>query len=367
LKESLLAGELAAVEEARDAIKRRGWREGFRFGTFLRQFDYPKPKPGKARHLLGLMNYATLCFHWSRFEPRPREKEWSKLDQVADWAMDQGIDLKGHPLLYMNSLGLPEWVRTIDFKDPNTFKPLVREFASDIVEHWQDSIFLYDVINEAHDWANVFGYSQEQLIDLTRFMCDITWNANRQAIRLVNSVFEWGQYVAFDATCGSLGRGETSSRPLMSVYDYLQRCIAEGIEFEAIGLQVSNPTQDMFEIGLMLERYARLGKPIHITELGIPSQPIPACIPRGYEVPGYHRFRGYDWHGPWTEELQADYLERFYTLCYSKQFVTAVTVSRFVDNEPAGTSFFTGLLRSDCTAKPAYYRLKSLIDGWKSV
>jgi len=256
---------------------------------------------------------------------------------------------------------MPDWVRKIDYSDAETFKPLVRDRAHEIVEHYKGTVDMFDVINEAHDWSNIFDYDQEQLIDLTRFMCNITREANPEAIRVVNTLFEWGQYVAIDATLRRVYEEtatpyRTSSRPLMSGYEYLERCIKANIDFEVVGLQFHEPTQDMFEINLLLERFARLGKTIHITELGIPSSP--RYIKRG--MPGW--WRCYYWHGPWTEELQADAIEQFYTLCYSKPYITAVTSWSLDDSGPGN---YSGFLKSDLTPKESYQRLKNLVEEWR--
>lgn len=62
-------------------------------------------------------------------------------------------------------------------------------------------------------------------------------------------------------------------------------------------MQFYYPDQDMFEINRMLDRFGQLGKPIHITELGVSSATTrdeeailripPACGMR----PGLRRFR----------------------------------------------------------------------------
>ena len=64
--------------------------------------------------------------------------------------------------------------------------------------------------------------------------------------------------------------------------------------------------------------YAIAGKPIHITELGLPSAQE--------DEPNQHNQRAtFPWHGDaWTETMQADWIEQFYTLCYAHPAVRAV-------------------------------------------
>jgi hypothetical protein len=65
------------------------------------------------------------------------------------------------------------------------------------------------------------------------------------------------------------------------------------------------------------------------------------------------------WHRPWDPEIQADWVEQFYTIAASKPQVGAVTWWNLSDRRtfwPHG-----GLLDSANQPKPAYHRLLRLI------
>jgi GH35 family endo-1,4-beta-xylanase len=360
LRESLWAGEMVVLEKARQDIAKMGWREGFLFGSSLRE----RPAPRKDQLYTQLLNYATVMLHWARFEPRQGEKAWDRKDDLVSWLGDNHITAKGHPLLWLHPLGMPDWLQRTA---PNykMLKLLVRGFAYDLVERYRETIHIWDVINEAHDWNNLFGYDREQLLELTHLMCETTREVNSDAIRVVNSIFHWGQYVAAD-TYQSGVHIEKSSRPLMTPYRHLKHCVEADIGFEVVGLELYNPPQDMFEINAMLERFARFGKPIHVTEIGVPSAAVPleldprAAVRERDEY--WRRFRN-EWHGPWNEEKQAEWVEQFHTLCYSKPYVTAVTNWEF-DDLKGGLVHHSGFLRSDLTPKRSYRTLKGLIRSW---
>jgi GH35 family endo-1,4-beta-xylanase len=113
----------------------------------------------------------------------------------------------------------------------------------------------------------------------------------------------------------------------------------------------------MFEINRQLDRYSKLGKPIHITELGVSSATT-------RDEKSYLKAPEGLWHAPWSEKVQADWVEQFYTLCYSKPYIQAITWWDFADRGnfwPHG-----GLLQADMTPKEAYHRLANLIKEWKS-
>jgi endo-1,4-beta-xylanase len=389
LREGLWAGEVAVLEKARSDIARRAPREGFLFGGGNL---VARPASRRKRELFtGLFNLASVVLHWRIFEPRRGEKAWARVDDLVDWLNENRITAKGHPLLWPSGTASPEWVLKDTYqRNYEAYTEVVLDRVYDIVKHYQGTLDMYDVANEAHDCANVYGYSPEQLVELTGLACDVAREANAEVIRVINTYLEWGQYVAIDSYHSLEGLCK-SARPLMSVSKYLEKCVEASIGFEAIGLQVHNPVHDMFEISLMFDRYARFGKPIHITELGVPSAPIAAealggdtnvgdyaAVARaGVNLWGHPHY----WHEPYNEDVQADWYEQFYTLCYSKPYITAVTnwlwedcgtsmglmtlMARARGERPRGWPPHTGFVKSDLTPKQSYYRIKKLIESWR--
>ena len=70
----------------------------------------------------------------------------------------------------------------------------------------------------------------------------------------------------------------------------------------------------------------------------------------------------YDWHRPWDEELQADWLEETFTLFYSKPYIHGVSWYDFADFRtfiPNG-----GLIKVDGTRKRSFERLRDLLASW---
>ncbi|OGO04803.1 MAG: hypothetical protein A2Y73_02080 [Chloroflexi bacterium RBG_13_56_8] len=308
--------------------------------------------------------------HWERFEPVQGQKDWQTKDALVAWLQENGITAKGHPLLWLYPMGVPEWAQQAK---PNyeTMKVLARGFAHEMVSHYRDSINIWDVINEAHDWGNIFAYSPEQIVEMTDLMCRTAREANPNAIRVVNSVLLWGQYVASERRNdnGLVSRQlpRPFERKLMTPYEYLHRCVKAKIDFEVIGLQLYNPEEDMLEVSIMLERFARFGKPIHITEIGVPSaEPPPELDVRAGDrmtEEYWCRFNN-QWHGPWNEDKQADWHERFYTFCYSKPYITGVTNWELDDVGGGGLVHHSGFVRADLTPKKSYRILKNLIEKW---
>ena len=78
-------------------------------------------------------------------------------------------------------------------------------------------------------------------------------------------------------------------------------------------------------------------------------------------VPSEDFGEGY-WGEPWSEELQAEYLEAAYTIFFSRPQVGAIGLWDIVDRGAA--IYYGGLFDEQNQPKKSYYTLKNLIEQW---
>lgn len=349
LRESLWAGEEVVLARARHAIARRAQRNRFLFGCNF--FGYPAQGEDYAVKFERLFNFATLPLYWRNFEPEEGKPRYERVDTMLARLERGRIAAKGHPLCWFHRAGCPAWMEGRPFAE---WQRQQERRVREIVSRYRGRIRVYDVINEAHDWGNEPGFSSDELLEMTRVVADATRAADPQAVRVVNNCSLFGEYVADGRTY--LG---AQNRRLRTPLQYLRAVIGAGIDFDAIGLQVYYPGHDMFEIAAMLDRFAALGKPLHITELGVASSTEP-------DEHGLIKDPGKAWwHGPWSESIQADWIEQFYTLCYAHPSIEAITWWDFTD-APGHFWPHGGFLRADLTPKESYERLQRLITGWRT-
>ena len=347
LAESMHAGEMLVVEHARSRIASSGPRSGFPFGcSTLEYVRFGRPY---AELFSALLNFATVPFYRAGVEAKEGSLDFDRVERILGWTLRDGLEVKGHPLVFFDRSGVPKWLADRPFEEA---KALHRRYILDVVGRYRDRIHMWDVINEAHDWANDLDYSQEQLLEMTRVAAESTREADPTATTVVNSCCTWSEYVAR----GRNYRGPIG-RPARTVLQYVRDAMAAGIDFDVIGLQMYYPEQDMFEIDRQLNRFCALGKPVHITELGVSSSPDPQKWYNEMRKP-CPRY----WHGrPWSETEQADWIEAFYTLCYAKPGIDAVSWWDF--NEPSFVPH-SALTREDLQPKEGYHRMKRLIESW---
>jgi len=354
---ALQAGELIELEKARYEVARQARKEAFYFGCETRQFIWAKHDEFIKR-FAELFNFATVTHYiwdswYEHFEPHEGEYNWGVKDDIVDWLSENGITIQGRPLFWFHPIVTPDWLKEKNFEE---LKSYVVRHACNLVKHYGDRVQQWEVVNEYHDWANIHNHTPEQTTEIVRLACDATRAANPRVVRILNNCAPWAEYAAW----GRMARQkELSSRPLRSPQRFIQDLVEAGVEFDVLGIQVYFPRRDLSDIMRMIERFEKFGKPIYITELGTSSGPTADLVATGkMSLPS----EPFEWHRPWDEELQADWLEQVYSLYYSRPLIKAVNWYDFADFR---THILNGgLVREDGSPKRSFMRLQKLLSTW---
>ncbi len=349
LEYGLWAAEKIELEKARADIARRQAQQQLRdfyFGCETRQYVWAKSVDMVDR-FIEAFNFATVTHYvydtwYPMFEPTRGEHRWGVKDDIVAWLTDHDITIEGRPLFWFHPWVTPDWIKNMSFDE---LKGYVAEHTAACVSHYGDKLHSWEVVNEYHDWANIHNHTPEQITEITRLAMEKTYETNPDVSRLVNNCCPFGDYVA----SGSTSSGE-AGRPIRTPWQFMRDLVEAEVPFDVTGIQMYYPGRDLSSIVRLVERFAQFGKPIYITEIGASSGKSggnPAL---------------YDWHRPWDEDLQADWLEQLYTVLYSKPYVQALNWYDFADFRtfiPNG-----GLITVDGTPKPSYERLQKLLGEW---
>lgn len=355
---ALWVGEKIEVENAKQAIARRQRRDDFFFGCETRHFTWAKSM-GVEDLFPRVFNYATITHYvfdtwYEVFEPREGQYRWGSRDDIVDWLKQYDITIEGRPLFWFHPWVTPDWLTNKSFSELQQY---VDRHVEALVGHYGDDVLHWEVVNEYHDWANVHELNPEQITEIVRQACEKTHEVNPKVSRLINNCCPYGDYAA----SGHAAHGPMD-RPLRTPRQFIQDLVEAEVPFEVLGIQMYFPERDLSEIVRQIERFAAFGKPMYITEIGASSGPTrqDLLINRS-EMPGPL----YDWHRPWDEELQADWLEQTYTVFYSLPYIHNVCWYDFTDFR--GFINNGGLVTEDTRPKLAFKRLRSLLDEWGQV
>ena len=291
---------------------------------------------------LDVFNHATLPFYWRQFEPTPGAPDTARLQAAARWFHARGVTVKGHPLLW-HTLA-PQWLMglgdaAVEARIRERIVRETRDFAG-LVDMW-------DAINEAVILP-VFTAEDNAVTRLAH---------SRGQVEMVRLAFE------------SAREGDPSVRLVLNDFDLspdyedlIERCLDAGIAIDAIGLQthMHQGFRGEDELHGILERFARFGLPLQLTETTLVSgELMPAHIVdlNDYQVDHWPSI-------PEGEARQADELERHYRLAFSHPAVESLTYWGLTD-DGAWLGAPAGLVRLDGTPKPAYDMLRALVrDQW---
>jgi endo-1,4-beta-xylanase len=289
---------------------------------------------------LDLFDTATLPFYWRDFEPvegRPRTDE---LRAAARWFADRGVAVKGHPLAW-HTLA-PTWLlgrpaAEVEASLRQRIRRDVRAFAG-LVDTW-------DAINEVVIMP-VFEAERNAVTELAR---------ERGRIAMIRLAVEEARDANPAATL------LLNDFDLSTAYEELVDEVLEaGIRIDAIGLQthMHQGYRGEEEILAIVDRFARFGLPLHLTETSLVS---------GHLMPEHivdlNDYRVDDWPTtPEGEARQADELARHYRSLVGHPAVAAITYWGITDRG-AWLGAPIGLVREDGTPKPAYAALHGLVRG----
>src|SRR5690606_3326340 len=122
---------------------------------------------------------------------------------------------------------------------------------------------------------------------------------------------------------------------------------------------VGGSTRDLMALALMLDRYAMLERPVFVTAVGAPSQPVTDT-----QKEDAFREAGW-WRAPWSPTMQSEFARDFTALALSRPFVHSVAWQDLYDTPRRAREMpYGGLLNASGEPKPV---ARALIESRKAV
>ena len=303
------------------------------------------------------INSSCITSCWANIEPNVGLFEWGSIDHYQDIQaqLDEGFNLMGSLSLWFYRGGEVGCAFVPQYQDDMTFEELkenVYNHMYTLAGRYSGKIDAWEINEQNLPGANALNLTWKQKLEICEVFAKAVKEANPGAKVLNGSCalpYEFGLAKLEDASANMGG---------ISFPEFLRMLNEERIPVDIIGLEFyySGVNTDGYpQIGLdlvsaseLLDQYSSFGRPIFVKELSAPSAQVPGSS---------------WWHKPWDEQTQAEYVEKFYTIAFSKPLVQAIIWAWGISD---ADSFIVngGLLDANLKPKPAYFALKSLVDSW---
>jgi len=304
--------------------------------------------------LASVCSGTTVPTFWRWIEFSRGQQNWAPIEEILSFCEARGLAAKSFSIFWGGIGGMPPWFRDLPY--PEKLQAIER-WATDVVQRLKGRVSCWEVANEMHDWhfANrIPQLTHDQALEITRLVSDVVGGLDPGTPRLVNHCCPWGDYVQDPEKGGP-----------WSPLTFLEELVETDLEFEGLGVQMYNPGRDLMECIALLDRFAEFGKPIWITEMGTPSSGAGHDQLETEQVD-----TDIGWRGPWEQESQADWIEKFFTMALSRDYLRSITYWDFDDR----SAFIphAGLLDMYGEPKESFFRLQELcedlgIGAWEEV
>jgi hypothetical protein len=339
------ADDLVAAYQAlmftlrRDRQPRLDTLLGCRLGSHI-------PAGQAAAELTQACNAVSLPLSWNEVEPEEAGAcRWETHDALVDWACAQGCSVTAGPLLDFSSARLPGWLWLYE-RDLSSLASFMAGYVQAVVRRYRDRIRRWQ-LTAASNCASVLSLDEDELMWLTVHLIEAARKVDPALELIVGVAQPWGEYMAAEDR-------------IHSPFIFADTLIRAGLNLAAIDVEVvmgASPRgsycRDLLETSRLLDLYALLGVPLHVT-LGYPSSggPDPDADP------DYRIDAGF-WRWPMSIETQAQWADAYATLALAKPSVQAIHWTHLSDGEPHQFPH-CGLLDAQGAAKPALQRLRNL-------
>jgi len=325
----------------------------FKFGAnlfMLDQMETPEKNVIYKERFAELFNMATLPFYWDTLEPTRLSPRYAAdsapiyrrppIDACLDYCEAHGIEPREHALAYDRFF--PEWLWS---ESTAVVKRELERRFSEIAERYAHRIPTIEVTNEMFWGAGRTAFYRDPDF--------LLW-----CYKTAEKYFPQNELVINEATPHIWN---SHMQTTAAYYMMIENTLLKGGRIDAVGMQyhmfhrmekeeeATRLLCDPRNLYHIMDNYARLHRPLQITEVTVPAYTTDAA----------------------DEALQAEILTNLYTIWFSHPNMEQIVYWNLVDGyahraQPgdmsAGENYYRGgLLRFDHTPKPAYEALYNLI------
>lgn len=189
------------------------------------------------------------------------------MDEVVDFARQNGMQIQAHHLLWGEEKWLPDWLKSGNF-NADQLDVIIREHIQTVAGRYAGEVQQWTVVNEAfsrgqhiyglHDW----------------------WADHTNGKSYIDKAFIWARAADPNATLIVNDFGNESLNPISDdMYAYIKAAKERSIPIDGIGMQMHidgthPPTKE--EVVTNMQRFGALGIDVYITEFDVNMNDVKA-------------------------------------------------------------------------------------------
>jgi len=344
LQLSLEAGDALARFHASRMLVPRLQNGNFSRRLFGCQLNTGTPTEPLSNEILTSLNFVQIPISWADLQPSRQQFNLGPLDRWFEFLLKRRVTIKLGNVISFSEQNLPAWLKgkSIEF---DLIRDLVYEYLTTIANRYGKYIRSWNIISGIHA-DNYFNFNFEQILDICRLASLRAKQLCPRATSVIEITHPWGEYYASNAR---------------TIHPYLfsDMLAQSGINFDAFAVRLvfgsakeGHYLRDFFQLSALIDRYAILGKPLHITTC-VPSQ-------TGEEIEGKEpKTDAGFWESPWSPEVQSRWFEVFCQLALSKPQVESITWDSLCDSY-CGNVPFSGLFTKNWIGKSVFSTMRDL-------
>jgi endo-1,4-beta-xylanase len=195
--------------------------------------------------------------------PKEKEYNWAPADKIVDFAVKNGLKLRGHALCWHNQT--PDWLFT-DSTGKQVSKDVLlsrmKQHITDVVTRYKGKIYAWDVVNEAVPDTSAEIFRKSKFLEII-------------GEEYIQRAFEYAHQADPNAILFYNDYNTENPVKRLKIYQLLKGLIDKGVPIHGVGLQAhwSNyePTAEALEESIT--KFSSLGLKVQITELDISVHP----------------------------------------------------------------------------------------------
>jgi hypothetical protein len=221
---AMQGSELMEVEKAQFDILTRGFRPEFLMGCDARGI-YEMHEDLFMDLFSQLFDFATITYFWGKsgnieeFEPAEGKTRYEMRDLAFKKLRERNIAVEGRSITWFHKWVTPEWLKNKTF---DQLKSYVEKHTREMVAHYGEGMWGWEIVNEFHDWANEVQCTPEQTVELTKLACEVARDTSPKVQRIINNCCPYAEYVQLKGMVRATG--QIPAEDSMAIHEGPERC-----------------------------------------------------------------------------------------------------------------------------------------------